>query len=493
MRRAWWPRSAHRRPTCVGGSNKNGKTTPNWHVNRKFAIVIAGLAAAMVTALGTGASASPTAPQAAATRLTWAKIFAMSSTQVAALQNPLIAAVAPVHAVGSTMMRSIYWGTALDTPDHIVDLYVTDPGKAAAMIAVAKRQDHGLNTSLFHVMRTAYSFGTLEAAGNRVMAASIAKRLPFPVYLVGQLDRGASLRLQVPDVARARAMSYVPLASLGGRSVAQLAGVQLTFQQGMQVIAANREDDTAPFIGGDFLKGTGSDSNTHCSGGISIENSAGRDFLITANHCYHSGNVVTNNNGTAQVGIPYRYNNYDDAELIDTGKYNGNGAQADEGESNTSGGGINYYKLTNSDPGWSINQQFCQDGAESYKLNHNVPCDLFVQGATDWYVHQLNGNANTAVDGLLAQQPNPNGPDPITGVEGDSGTVVFSYIAPNVRWAAGMLDAIQPDGTTPCTNNNPDGAAECPVTLFVWWGGRIGQAVNLYNAFGFTGVLNPHS
>lgn len=455
-------------------------------VHRKFAIVIACLAAAIVTALGAAASASPTARQSAAPRLTWAKIFAMSSTQIAALQNPLLAAVAPVQAVGSTSMRSIYWGTALDTPGHAVDLYVTDPIRAAALIAAAKRLNPGLDTGLIRVMRTAYSFAALKTAGDRVLMASIAKRLPFPVYVVGQLDHGASLRLKVPDVARARAMSYVPLASLGGRSVAQLAGVRLTFEQVKQAVPATRENDTPPFIGGDYLHGTGSDSTTFCTAGISIENSSGRDFLITANHCFHSGNAVTTMNGATTIGTPYRYNNSLDAELIDTGKYNGAGANADEGEYDTSNGGIKWYPLTASDPAWATGQIFCQDGIKTYLVRHVVTCNLYTEGYTSWTVcTQKNGPACSTITSGLQTQSDDGNP---AVIQGDSGGVVFTVASSTTRSVGGMVDYETSNSTTGCFYvSATDHNLECPDMYFVWWGD------GLYNAFGFTGRLNPHT
>lgn len=59
----------------------------------------------------------------------------------------------------------------------------------------------------------------------------------------------------VASAAQARKLSEVPLASLGGRSVAQLAGVKLTFQQ-TRPVPMTRENDIAPFIGGDYRSGS---------------------------------------------------------------------------------------------------------------------------------------------------------------------------------------------------------------------------------------------
>jgi hypothetical protein len=394
----------------------------------------------------------------------------MTPLQQQVLQWPLMAVVTPIQAVGSTAMRSIYWGTALDTPAHVVDLYVTDPSRAAALIAAARKRDPGLDTSLIRVMRTAYSMATLTAAGKRVLAADLAGRLPFKLIAVGQLDRGASLRLQVTDAAQARRFSYVPLKSLGGRSLTELAGVRLTFQQVYGAGPLSRENDSLPFIGGDGLRDplTGE----YCSGGIAVENSSGRDFLITAAHCFPSGDTVTTFNGTTHVGIPYRYNLNYDAEIIDTGKSNGAGTNADEGEYNTPGGGIKYYLVTGVNAAWSVGQVFCQDGVFSYDDGYGVPCNLRVSGTvTDAFT-----GANGAETVTEIEANSDNGSP--TVVFGDSGAVVFNVVSATARYAAGL----QSYGKD-CTNDH------CQTTDFVWAQNFLAPA----NVFGYPVHLNPHT
>jgi hypothetical protein len=309
----------------------------------KFGRTGACLAAVTIAGLGVTAGVAQAASPPGTARLTWARVLAMNPVQVTAMEKPLLEAAAPLRAVGTTAMRSIYWGVAIDTPAHAVDLYVTDPARAAGLIAAARRQDPRLDTSMIVVKRTGYSLAALTAASKRMEVASSAGRLPFRLYGLGQLDRGASLRLMVRSVAQARRLSEIPLASLGGRSVAQLAGVRLTFQQG-GAVPMSRENDTAPFIGGDYLMVPGED---YCTAGFSIENSSGRDFILTANHCFTAGKTVYTANGTTSVGIPYRYNVNFDAELIDTGKYNGAGANNDEGEQDEPNG-IKYYRYPRS-------------------------------------------------------------------------------------------------------------------------------------------------
>jgi hypothetical protein len=439
--------------------------------HRKFALTVACSATVIIAALGATAGASQAARQAGSPRLTWAKILAMTPAQVAALQNPLIAAGTPLVAMGNTM-RSIYFGIALDTPGHAVDLYVTDPDKAAGLIAAAKRRAPGLDVGLIRVKRSAYSAAALTAATNRLIAASDAKRLPFPVYSMGQVDLGASLRLRVPDAARAKRLSQIALASLGGRSVAQLAGVRLTFLQSKPGAPMSRENDTAPFIGGDWL----TNYAATCTAGISIENSSNRDFLITANHCFPSGSTVFTQNGTTAVGIPYRYNENFDAELIDTGKYNGAGAQADEGESDTSGGGIKWYPLTGNAPPFMEQRLFCQDGISSWNYRRVVQCN-FSTGTTADYICGQNGPCVWVPEMVLQSQNQTP-----AVIDGDSGGVVFTVASATTRDAAGMVS--YGNGCTYLSATNH--TLQCTEMDFVWY-------TNLYNDFGFTGRLNPHS
>src|SRR5579875_2112166 len=102
-----------------------------------FAAVACSAALVMsMTAGGTSQAASSPSPGP-----TWAQIDTMAPDQVAALQNPLIAIANHISSVGSTKMVSLYTSVALDTPDHAVDVYVTDTAKAGQLLQAAKNSD----------------------------------------------------------------------------------------------------------------------------------------------------------------------------------------------------------------------------------------------------------------------------------------------------------------------------------------------------------------
>ncbi len=447
-------------------------------LRRAFPFGLACAAAITVIALGSGVSqavrdggAHPARSSASPRTLTWAKFRAMTPAEQAAVQNPLLRVVTPVQNAGTMSFSKLYWGTALDVPRHAIDLYVTDPSQAGRLIAAAKRLDPALDTGLILVRRAAYSAATLTAAGNRVLAASDTRKLPFAVYAVAQVDLGASLQIQVANAAKARALSEIPLKSLHGRSVAQLAGVRLTFRAIGPSKPLTRENDVIPFIGGDYMTGyNANEGDVTCTAGIAVEDSGDYDYLITANHCFTEGYYVTTENGNTIVGIPDKYSTPADAELVYTGYSGGKGSNADEGESDTSGGGIHWFPLTGTDPSWTVNESFCQDGIESYLDGRGVPCDMVATGLVTDNVCGANGACHNVVE---IETVNGNSKPPAT--PGDSGAVVFTLHGSADRYAAGMIDYGKD-----CTG--PQGS--CYTVDFVW-------APSIYSALGVH--LNPHT
>src|SRR5579875_3677242 len=147
-----------------------------------FAAVACSAALVMsMTAGGTSQAASSPSPGP-----TWAQIDTMAPDQVAALQNPLIAIANHISSVGSTKMVSLYTSVALDTPDHAVDVYVTDTAKAGQLLQAAKNSDPTLDLNLVRVMKSAYSLAELNAATDRLASASTAGHIPFRIYGIEQ-------------------------------------------------------------------------------------------------------------------------------------------------------------------------------------------------------------------------------------------------------------------------------------------------------------------
>jgi len=412
----------------------------------KKLMVAAACAVALVSAM---LAAAPSQASSSPPPLTWAQLNAMAPAQVAALQNPLIAAADPISKVGTTEMTSLYSSIALDTPNRAVDVYVTDTARAGQLLQAAKEKDPGLDLGRVRVMKSAYSLAALTSAADSLVSASAAGRTPFRIYAAVQVGNGQGLELRVPDPVAARDLASKPAAALGGKSVQQLGGVSLTFTRGVPTVPFSRQDDSAPFIGGDLSYGWNSADGYRptCTTGIAVEDSSGsgHDGLVEAGHCFTPNNGVYTQNFGHFIGAPGSIVGSADAEIIWTGDYNGAGSNADEGESNKPGGGINYFPLvTLANP---YNGEFvCQDGIESYNLGRGVPCNLKV-GNSITYSRLMADGRTATVHGIIASSNNGN---PV-GAIGDSGAVVFIIWTSSTRAAVGMISS-GPAGCDPnCT------------------------------------------
>jgi hypothetical protein len=392
---------------------------------------------------GTGLAATRQSSPQAVRRLSWALLSRMTPLQVAALQNPLIAVADPIQQAGAGM-PGLYTSVALDTPDHALDLYVTDVAQAGALLAAARRIDPGIDLSAVRVRGARYSMAQLTAAANRVMNAGIAGRLPFRVSSVGMPPTGQGLEIQVPgQVPQAERRAAERLAALGGRSVRQLAGVAVSFAQRAAPEPASRENDSPPFIGGDYASGWNSVSKSRpvCTAGIPVENSSGQDGLIEAGHCFTPNNGVYTQNFGHYIGNTSGIAHREDAEVIWTGKYLGGGSNADEGESDGCGG-ICYFPLVGTGNPY-INEYVCQDGISSYDNGHRVPCNIQVTMTTEWESCEADGVCDAAA-GFAGYDTNGNW----VVQHGDSGAVVFTIHSSSTRDAVGMVSA-------QCCSSNP--------------------------------------
>jgi hypothetical protein len=406
------------------------------------------IASAAILAVGTAASGTAQAASRPQARLTWARMTTMTPGQVAALQNPLLAVAGPLASVGAAKMASVFSSVSLDTPGHTVRVYLTDTHQAGRLLEAAAKADPGLDLSRVRVLKARYSAAALTRAAGRLIRASIAGRTPFPIYAANQVDNGRDLQLQVAAPASDAARAGLRAARLGGESVRKFAGVDLTFAAGRAMVPASRENDSPPFIGGDWLYGWNSydKSRQNCTAGIPVENSAGQDGLITAGHCFTPNNGVYTENFGHYVGNTSGVSDDNDAEIVWTGKYLGGGSNADEGESDTSGNGIKYFPLVQT-VDWYGGEYVCQDGIYSYENGRGVPCNMKILGVSTYTLCHADSSC-TPVNGVKTASNNGN---PVA-MHGDSGAVVFTIHSASSRNALGMVDAVEDGCTTDCVN-----------------------------------------
>jgi hypothetical protein len=382
--------------------------------------------------------------------LTWAALRTMSAAQVARLQNPLIAAGTPVdNLAGTARWSGLFSSLSLDTPRHVIDLYVTNPARAGALLAAAKKSDPHLNPSLFRVFRARYSIRQINAASSRLLTASSRGLLPFRVYEVRHPGNSRTLQVMVASPRADQRLAGIRLGRLGGHSVMSLAGVALKFAHGTPVYPLGRGNDTSPFIGGDEI----TDLSSDCTAGIAVENkSTGRDYIITAAHCFAKNAAVYNGDLSENVGKVTSSDLPHDVELIDTGKFNGLGSQALEGESNTSSGGIKFFALVDT-VGAMDNEIVYQDGYQYFVDNGGVDKDYYTSGTAEWSVTDSFGTYNVfgyEVGSDAGGTCNTSSQVGCAGVGGDSGAVVFTYKSSPDRNALGMVSA--GTGGADCTN-----------------------------------------
>jgi len=105
------------------------------------------LASSAILAMGVATAGTAQAVPHPRARLTWARMNTMTPAQIAVVQNPLMAAADPISSVGSAKMADLFTAVSLDTPDHAVDVYVTDPSKAGQLLRAAVKDDPHLNLS----------------------------------------------------------------------------------------------------------------------------------------------------------------------------------------------------------------------------------------------------------------------------------------------------------------------------------------------------------
>jgi hypothetical protein len=119
---------------------------------------------------------------------------------------------------------------------------------------------------------------------------------------------------------------------------------------------------------------------------------------------------------------------------------------------------------------------FCQDGISSWNYRRAVQCN-YSTGTTADHICGQNGPC-VWVPEMVVQSQNQT---PAV-IDGDSGGVVFTVASATTRDAAGMVS--YGNGCTYLSATNH--TRQCTEMDFVWY-------TNLYNDFGFTGRLNPHT
>jgi hypothetical protein len=419
------------------------------------------LAIAVALPDGAQAGARPAAPPV----LTDAQIAALSPEAQAVRLAPLRAVANAVGAAGRGTAADVYGNLAIDANNGLVTVYLTDPGQAKRVLAAARAVDPTIDSSLIRFQPAAATHAALDAAARRVVALADAGELPVHVDMVGPATDASGLELDVDDTTAAAAAT----AARGGGSLARSLGVPLVYRPGHALQAKSWSDvkwhDSAPFIGGDAI--TGSGSGHGCTAGLpAVRKSDGHPIMVTAAHCFGVGTKVYTRAGTpgdysnglkgTYVGTVTARVQQWDAETID-------GANNNADESDTSG----WLRLTSSAYSY-VGDYVCHDGQRSYFMGHPTPCSIKVTNQ-DKYCGPSTGcpGLSYTARGVWGDAVN-NG---WGAAGGDSGATMFAVESGGVRQARGLLSDGTPGDGTPG----------------VFWT----EAPDIFDYFGLT--LNPQT
>ncbi|NUU25148.1 MAG: hypothetical protein HOV68_27145 [Streptomycetaceae bacterium] len=352
--------------------------------------------------------------------------------------------VAPLNDVAQALgeqgrgdFADVYGNLVVDEPARSVTLYATDTARAARLVAAAKAAHRGIDTSLVKVAPAAYTKRALHEQAEKIVAAA-GTTSDGPAVYSAAVNPDAS---GVTVTAKQSAIGALPR-SLAERGVT--GSVPVTYLPGSPVRPTTwRWNDGRPQIGGDVLIGPISGGKVgQCTSGIAAENPAGRDYLITAAHCYSQGTRVTGEGGPTpgkwtftagnEIGRISHVAGQWDAEAVDTGLSDGKGsksAAADQPEGR-------WYPVTST--GFSYNgQSVCHNGARSYYDGRGVPCGITVD--SDDVTYQLKWH-----DGTWVTVRGVHGTASAYGcTNGDSGALVFTLTGADARQARGIVSARQ--------------------------------------------------
>lgn len=221
--------------------------------------------------------------------------------------------------LGRTSFRDVFSGIRVDGANGRVTLYVTEPARGRSMVdsGLARVTASTRAATSVQVVASRYSRTAMEQAAEQVWAE--AKRQAADGVRVHSVvlpsdGRGLEVRTDAPE--RARTFS----AAVAGAST--LAAADISYVAGNPVKAVSRENPSPPYPGGIPIRWDWGLSGWDCTAAFGVRNSAGTEYLLTAEHCYDVGDGIEDMDGGG-VGTVRTENNQNDAALIETDSQSG--------------------------------------------------------------------------------------------------------------------------------------------------------------------------
>jgi hypothetical protein len=379
------------------------------HTRRAVAVVFVAALAGAAT-LGTAAHANPGTPA----PLTYQQIAALPPAQQADLLNPLRITAGAVDSVGRSSGADIYSGVEIDASAHVVNLYLTKPGRAASFLRSARAGTPAAELALVRVKSGTYTKQQLDAARDRI-AANLAT-LPVSVVEATVPADGSALQIGVA------AQPLLSPNSASAQALAGTAGVAVQVVAGHTLTGGDRYGDTPPFWAGAYII----DSGWSCTTGVPVKNGSGHQYILTASHCGHTGTHWRTGRGL-DVGNVVNYSEHWDAALIDasSGAYEWDGPP---------GPTANFIRLSGT--AYSYNGDLvCQDGYTT-----GVACGIRVdnEDVTDFRVRGDRYGNTFSARGVRGHQVNGG----VAFQHGDSGGLVFAINSSTTRQVRGLGSAL---------------------------------------------------
>ncbi|MFF3084322.1 hypothetical protein ACFVRB_04615 [Streptomyces nojiriensis] len=385
--------------------------------------------------------------------------------------EPLVAIAEALSEQGKGEYADTFTKARIDGDRNRVVLLATDTNRAAKLIGAAKKAHGNINPANVITEKADFSKRVLDDKVREIMAASLMDPTTEPdIYSASPKSDGSGIEVGAKPDAVAKVKE-----TFAAKATVRTAGAEIpvTTVSGMTPKAASwRWNDTRPQIGGDVLVGNArGGGTTHCTGGIAIETGGGRDYLVTAAHCFPAGTNVYGSGGS-YGDLSQIYNsggNYIgtvagvlpewDAEAIDSGLYNGAGFNSDTADQPFG----TWYRVTNAQYSYEGGPRVCQDGARSYYTGHGVPCGTEVKDQDITYNLQWSDGSWHSIRGVLGYNSS------WATMQGDSGGLVFGINSDGTRNARGIVSGVSADNK------------------WIWWT----EATDIMN--NFNAKLNPHT
>ncbi|MFE1959272.1 hypothetical protein [Streptomyces sp. NPDC059479] len=244
------------------------------------AIAVAG-ALALLPLLAVSAQAETPGP------LSVEAVAAMTPERQAEVLEPLRLAADAVAQVGQGPRKDIYTQVEMAADYRSVNVYLTDVRQGRNFVAAVHKANPEVDTGLINVVKGEKSRQQLR---KEIDAITSRSDLPFEVTLAGSSVDGGTIELAVDDPKAAE--RYFASPAVVQQSAAAADGTEVRVRKAPSSTPLSRWNDTTPFYAGAAL-GPAYGSQSNCTSGIpAVSTWDGRQWLVTAGHCYGVGTHV---------------------------------------------------------------------------------------------------------------------------------------------------------------------------------------------------------